>query len=148
MKNLGLVLKRSALGMCVAFILIQFIPVNRINPPVEADVSAPPDVGSVLRRACYDCHSSETRWPWYSHVAPVSWVIAHDVHEGRATLNYSTWNRLSPEKQAEAIQESWEEGSRGQNADLVLFASASRGTIVRKRSISAAGVVRFCSNKE
>ena len=113
MKNLGLVLKRSALGMCVAFILIQFIPMNRINPPVEADVSAPPDVGSVLRRACYDCHSSETRWPWYSHVAPVSWVIAHDVHEGRATLNYSTWNRLSPEKQAEAIQESWEEVAEG-----------------------------------
>jgi hypothetical protein len=113
MKKLGRVLKRFALGLCVAFILIQFIPVNRTNPPVESDVGAPPDVGSVLRRACYDCHSNETTWPWYSHVAPVSWVIAHDVQEGRAALNFSAWNRLSPNKRAEAIRESWQEVAQG-----------------------------------
>jgi hypothetical protein len=52
-------------------------------------------------------------WPWYSRVAPLSWVIAHDVNEGRAALNFSTWNQLSPEKQAKSMKESWEEVSEG-----------------------------------
>ena len=86
---------------------------NRTNPPVQADFRGLTEVVSVLRRACYDCHSNETVWPWYSRVAPVSWVIAHDVNEGRAALNFSTWNQLSPEKQAKAINESWEEVAEG-----------------------------------
>jgi hypothetical protein len=52
-------------------------------------------------------------WPWYSRIAPLSWVIAHDVNEGRRTLNFSTWNQLSAEKQAEAMQESWEDVAEG-----------------------------------
>jgi hypothetical protein len=52
-------------------------------------------------------------WPWYSRIAQVSWVITRDVHEGRAALNFSTWNQLSPKKQAEAIKESWEEVAEG-----------------------------------
>ena len=94
---------------CVAFIAIQLVPLNRTNPPVQGDFRGSAEVVSVLRRACYDCHSNETVWPWYSRVAPLSWVIAHDVNEGRAALNFSTWNQLSAEKQAEAMNESWEE---------------------------------------
>jgi Haem-binding domain len=112
-KQFGRVLKWSVVGLCVVFIIIQFVPMNRANPPVEGDLHPPAEVGSVLRRACYDCHSNETVWPWYSRVAPVSWVIAHDVNEGRAVLNFSTWNQLSPEKQAEATKESWEEVAEG-----------------------------------
>ena len=108
-KQFGRVLRWSAVGLCVAFIAIQFVPVNRTNPPVQGDFRDSAEVVSVLRRACYDCHSNETTWPWYSRMAPVSWVIAHDVNEGRAALNFSTWNQLSPEKKAEAIKESWEE---------------------------------------
>jgi hypothetical protein len=69
----------------------QFIPVDRTNPPVKSEVSAPPPVEAMLRRACYDCHSNQTRWPWYSRVAPVSWFVAHHVHEGRKDLNFSEW---------------------------------------------------------
>ena len=94
MKQLGRVLTWSPLGLCVPFIAIQFVSMNRTNPPVQADFRGSPEVISVLRRACYDCYSNETVWPWYSRVAPVSWVIARDVHEGRAALNFSTWNRL------------------------------------------------------
>ena len=114
MKQFGRVVKWAALVFCVAFIAIQFVPVNRTNPPVQGDLGGSAEVVSVLRRACYDCHSNETVWPWYSRVAPVSWVIAHDVNEeGRAALNFSTWNQLSPEKQAEALKESWEEIAEG-----------------------------------
>jgi len=114
MKHFGRVMKWAALAFCVAFIAIQFVPVNRTNPPVQGDLGASAEVVSVLRRACYDCHSNETVWPWYSRVAPVSWVIARDVHEGRAALNFSSWNRLSTKKQAEAIHESWKEVAEGE----------------------------------
>lgn len=94
--------------------LLQLIPVERTNPPIEQDVPAPADVRAVLRRACYDCHSNETVWPWYSRIAPVSWMIARDVREGRAALNFSTWNRLSTQQQIEALHESWEEVEEGE----------------------------------
>jgi hypothetical protein len=92
---------------------IQLVPVARTNPPVETEVPAPPEVLAVLERACYDCHSHETKWPWYSRVAPVSWLVAHDVREGREELNFSTWNRLDSKKQVKAMHESWEEVEEG-----------------------------------
>jgi hypothetical protein len=59
---------------------------------VTADLAAPPAVQSVLRRACYDCHSNETRWPWSAGLAPISWLVHYDVSEGRRRLNFSTWD--------------------------------------------------------
>lgn len=70
---------------------IQFVPVERTNPPTRRVISAPADVDSLLRRACWDCHSNRTDWPWYSHVAPVSWYVADDVHDGREHMNFSEW---------------------------------------------------------
>ena len=109
MKQFGRLVKWAGLAFCVAFIAIQLAPVNRTNPPVQGDFRGSAEVVSALRRACYDCHSNETVWPWYSRVAPLSWVIAYDVNKGRAALNFSTWNQFSPERQAEAMKESWEE---------------------------------------
>ena len=77
------------------FLTIQLIPVSRTNPPITQDVAAPPDVEMVLRRGCYDCHSNETRWPWYAHLAPVSWLVIHDVNRGRRQVNFSTWDKYS-----------------------------------------------------
>ena len=93
---------------------IQLVPVDRSNPPVEVEVAANANVRAVLRRACYDCHSHETVWPWYSKVAPVSWLVAHDVHEGRQKLNFSTWNRYTPKQQVKKSKESWEEVAAGE----------------------------------
>src|SRR6478672_7737844 len=92
-------------GLFVAFLAAQIVPVTRVNPPVEGDLTAPADVKAVLRRACYDCHSNETVWPWYSHVAPVSWLVADDVNKGRRHWNFSTWNHLTPDRQAKAMRE-------------------------------------------
>jgi Haem-binding domain len=145
-KQFGPVLKWSVVGLCVAFIAIQFVPVSRTNPPVQGDFRGSREVVAVLRRACYDCHSNETVWPWYSRVAPVSWVIAHDVNEGREALNFSTWNQLSAEKQAEAMKESWEEVAEGKMPTWYYVAlhpearlSANDQSVLRAWSGSPAG---------
>jgi hypothetical protein len=108
------ILKWVGMGLLAAFVAIQFVPVERDNPPVEQDVEAPPEVREVLRRACYDCHSNETVWPWYSRVAPASWLAVRDVRKGREELNFSTWNRLSTRERVEAVRESWEEVDAGE----------------------------------
>ncbi len=98
----------------MVFVGIQLIPVQKTNPPIEEDITLPPDVKPILKRACYDCHSHETVWPWYSHVAPASWLLAWDVAEGREELNFSTWNRYSPKKRDKMIKEIWEEVEEGE----------------------------------
>jgi len=99
------------LGIVVLFgVAIQFVPtpVSRINPPVQAEPPwDSPATREVFYRACGDCHSNQTTWPWYSRVAPVSWLIASDVAEGRGRLNVSEWNRRqrAADEAAEAVVE-------------------------------------------
>jgi len=81
----------SAALLAALILLIQLVPVEKTNPPIESDLVAPVQVKNILQRACYDCHSHETRWPWYSRIAPVSWWLAAHVTEGRADLNFSQW---------------------------------------------------------
>ncbi len=95
------------LAVLVLAIAIQFVPMDATNPPVESDIPTSHEVKAVLRRACYDCHSHETVWPWYSRIAPVSWLLTRDVQEGRAELNFSTWNRYSTQEQVEKLKASW-----------------------------------------
>jgi hypothetical protein len=78
----------------LALIGIQFIEVERTNPPVSDEIKAPAEVMEILKKSCYDCHSNETVWPWYSKVAPLSWILADDVKEGRKHLNFSTFESL------------------------------------------------------
>ena len=77
------------------FAALQLTNPARTNPPVTIDFIAaanpPAPVAAALRAACYDCHSSETKWPWYAHIAPVSWLIVSDTTEGREHLNFSEW---------------------------------------------------------
>jgi hypothetical protein len=104
----------SGLVLLLALVAIQLVPVDTRNPPVTGDVPTSPAVKAVLRRACYDCHSHETRWPWYGRVAPVSWLLARDVREGRAELNFSTWDQYSAQQQVKKLKESWEEVAEGE----------------------------------
>jgi hypothetical protein len=99
--------------LLAALAAIQLIPVERTNPPVETDVAAPEEVENLLTRACYDCHSNETRWPWYAHVAPMSWLIANDVKEGRRELNFSAWNQFTGARRARKFKEIVEQLERG-----------------------------------
>ena len=135
--------------LCVVFLAIQLVPVTRSNPTVESDLGASNDVNSILRRACYDCHSNETVWPWYSRLAPVSWALAYDVNKGRKALNYSTWMRLTNKQQAEAISESWEEVTEGKMPTWYYVAlhpdaklSPNDKSILREWAVATAGAAR------
>lgn len=110
MKRLLLILLAVAAAV---LLLLQLVPVARDNPPVEETIAAPPEVMTVLRRSCFDCHSHESRWPWYSYVAPVSWLVADDVEEGREHMNFSTWNRYSADDQADLFEEIGDEVGKG-----------------------------------
>ena len=99
-------------GLLVVFIVVQFLPLAgaKTNPPVVAE----PEWNSVQTRelavrACYDCHSNETEWPWYSNVAPISWLVNHDTEEARGKLNFSEWNL--PQKDSDEAAEDVREGS-------------------------------------
>ena len=87
--------------LIILFIIIQFFPVTRTNPPVETEAATPASVKAILKRSCYDCHSNSTVWPWYSQVAPVSWMVTRDVNDGRQYLNFSTWNRYDSDRLAD-----------------------------------------------
>jgi hypothetical protein len=105
---------KLALGAGVLLVVIQVVRFERTNPPVTADLYAKPEVKSVLRRACYDCHSNETAWPWYSAVAPVSWLLHYDVTAGRDALNFSDWGTLAPEEQRKKMRETSESVAEGE----------------------------------
>jgi hypothetical protein len=96
---------RAGVVFAAAVAAIQFVPVERVNPPVESDIAAPDEVKKILRRSCYDCHSNETRWPWYARVAPVSWLISSDVSEGRREVNFSVWSQFTGARRARKFKE-------------------------------------------
>lgn len=108
------VVKRAAQLLVVFLIGAQLVRCARTNPPVTAEIQAPPEVTAVLRRACYDCHSHETVWPWYSGVAPVSWLVAHDVDEGREKLNFSTWGAYDRRRKVKKLKETAEQVTEGE----------------------------------
>ena len=94
--------------------MAQAFRIERSNPAVESEVPAPEEMRTLLRRACYDCHSNETVWPWYSHVAPVSWLLSHDVREGREKVNFSTWTRYNPARRAKILRKTGQEVGEGE----------------------------------
>ena len=104
----------------IAFVVVaQFIPVTGANPPVDptqtvfARMTVPAEVAGILTRACQDCHSHNTKWPWYSRIAPVSWLVVNDVNEGRRELNFSEWGRYNARRQDRKLKEICEQVERG-----------------------------------
>ena len=89
------------------FVLIQLIPINRDNPITDpdAEIKLQGEISLIIQTACYDCHSNNTQCPWYSYVAPVSWLVASDVHDGREEINFSQWNTYSAKRIGRKLQE-------------------------------------------
>lgn len=104
---------RILIALAVLALSIQFIQPDRTNPEVTADFDGPEPVRAILKAKCYDCHSNETVWPWYSYVAPVSWLVADHVIEGREELNYSEWADFSSSKKQEKAEETYDEIADG-----------------------------------
>jgi Haem-binding domain len=116
-------LKRIGLAILILLLVIQFIPVTRNNSKVDPSITiyatmpVPADVKAVFERSCKNCRSDETSWPWYSYVAPVSWVIARDVHQAREAMNLSEWSSYSANQKADKLEEICEQLTNGDMPD-------------------------------
>jgi len=113
-------LKIFLIVLVIAFIALQFIP-NKMPKNAEAgkdDLIAtsvlPSAISTILRTSCYDCHSNQTSYPWYSKVAPASWLLAKDVREGRDELNFSEWGSYNKRKQIGKLRKIKEEVTSGE----------------------------------
>jgi len=105
-RALRAILWSASIGLLIA----QFVRPKHSNPSVQGDLSAPLIVKNALERSCYDCHSNQTRWPWYSAVAPFSWWINREVDEGRRRLNFSSWTDYTSDPGTE--DQKLDEGAR------------------------------------
>ncbi|MEY2425226.1 MAG: hypothetical protein QOI61_798 [Actinomycetota bacterium] len=130
-------LRRTVIALPLVLVLLQAVPYGywgRSNPPVIADAPWPnAEVASLARAACYACHSNETHWPIYSYVAPMSWLVRHDVDDGRDKLNFSEWNARDADDAADAL----DEGSMPPGAFTLLHPDA-RLSDAQKRQVLAA----------
>ena len=112
-------LKWTVIILVVLFFAIQFSRPARTNPPVDesqtifARTQMTPEVAAIFNRSCVDCHSNKTVWPWYSHVAPVSWLLAGDVSSGRRMMNLSEWGRLDQDRQDKKLRQICDEVTDG-----------------------------------
>jgi hypothetical protein len=110
-KHIGIII-----GVIVLFFLaMQVVPYGRdhTNPPVKQEPKwDSPQTRELAVRACFDCHSNETKWPWYSSIAPVSWLLQHDVNEARSNLNFSEWDR--PQREARQAPQDIDKGNMPQ----------------------------------
>lgn len=112
--------KKIILGLVIILLLIQFVRVEQTNPPVDMQqdfitITKPPvEVATILKTACYDCHSNETRYPWYFDVAPISWWAKDHVNDGKKHLNYSIWSTYKKERQDHKLEEMYGEVEEGE----------------------------------
>ncbi len=92
--------------LVLGFIVLQLVPGFDItNPPVTNTITwDSPETEQLMRTACYDCHTNETVWPWYSYIAPVKWLVVHDVNDGREAMNLSTDRRMDVREMVEKIE--------------------------------------------
>ncbi len=115
----------GVIGVVVLAVLIQLIPYghDHTNPSTNVEPQwNSPETRALAQRACFDCHSNQTVWPWYSNVAPMSWLIQHDVDEGRARLNFSEWNR--PQRETRGVGRVIQRGSMPPSYYILLHPAA------------------------
>lgn len=128
-------LRIAGIVIVVILVLIQFIPVERTNPPVTREVKwDSPETRALAQRACFDCHSNETVWPWYAYVAPISLRVADHVEEGRDKLNFSAWDQ--PQEDFDEIEKVIDRGEMPLS-DYLLMHSDAKLTDAEKEQLLA-----------
>ena len=114
------IVKIILICLAIAFLLIQFVRIDRSNPPVlpensiEAAVNVPADVEQIFGRSCNDCHSNKTVYPWYTQVAPVSWWLRNHIDEGRRELNLNECATYPARKQDRKLEELCDQVKQGE----------------------------------
>ncbi len=131
------IIKIGAIVAVGGFVLIQLVPYgrNHTNPPITGEPNwDSPQTRELAQRACFDCHSNETVWPWYSNIAPISWLTQHDTEEGREHLNFSTWNNGGQGHEPEEAMETIAEGEMPMPVYLITHPEA-RLTAAEKQAL-------------
>ncbi len=111
---------KISIVLLVLFAVIQVFRIDKTNPEIIKEQqfhvieNTPDEVLTIMRNACFDCHSNETKYPWYTNIAPVSWIIKNHINEGRAELNFSEWGTYSEGKRTHKLDECIEEVSEGE----------------------------------
>ncbi len=119
MKSKKGIFKKILILLVIVFGVIQFFRIDKTNPPVVAEMDlfsmhdASPEIKATIKSACYDCHSNETVYPWYSNIAPVSWWLKHHIDDGRKHLNFSEWGTYELKKRNHKLHECEEEIEEG-----------------------------------
>lgn len=100
-------MKRTLLIFLGLFVLMQFIQIDKTNETADKnlEIKADEKVMNIFRTACYDCHSNETKYPWYSNIAPFSWVISNHIKDGKMALNFSLWEKYTKEEKSEHLKD-------------------------------------------
>ncbi len=100
-------MKRAFLIILGIFLSMQFIQIEKIeeNTSKDLEIKAPNQIKTMLKNACYDCHSNEVKYPWYSNIAPFSWMIDTHIKDGRKALNFSLWEEYSPKEKKKKLKE-------------------------------------------
>jgi hypothetical protein len=112
-------LKQAAIVLVVIVAAAQLVRPERANPPtdasrtIQAHMGTADNLGPVLDRACRDCHSNGTVWPWYSQVAPLSWLMSYGVTAGRKAVNFSEWSSYPPQQRRALLTASCQDASTG-----------------------------------
>ena len=131
-------MKRTLLIFFIIFILMQFIQTNKENIAQEKNLEMKVDnieVYNILKTACYDCHSNETVWPWYSKIAPFSWVVSNHVTEGKKALNFSTWENYNQEEKDEKIKDIYRTAYASMPLPSYIFAHENADLTKEQRSM-------------
>ncbi len=113
-------LRWFGIAVVVLFVAVQFFRPDRTNPAADlalaigAQSGITPHVANLIKTSCYDCHSNDTRWPWYSGISPVSWLVADDVQSGRKHLNFSEWGNYTKSKRVLKLGQIYEQVSKSE----------------------------------
>ena len=105
------ILKAVVILIVLAVLVLQFFRIDKTNLPVaqaetlEATTVVPPDISLIIGRSCNDCHSNLTRYPWYSNIQPMAWMLKNHIDDGRRNLNFSVWSTYSPQRQSKKFEQ-------------------------------------------
>lgn len=112
-------MKKILIVLLVAFVIIQFFRIDKTNPPVNKGTdfitikNTPENVANIIKTSCYDCHSNETKYPWYTNIQPVAWFLKSHIDDGRKHLNFSNFATYTPVKQAHKLADAADEVESG-----------------------------------
>lgn len=137
--------KKIGIAVVVILVLMQFKRIDKTNPEFNdaedfITITQPPEeIATLIKNACYDCHSHQAKYPWYSNVAPISWLLENHINEGREHLNFSTWGTYEAKKADHKLEECMEEIKKGNMPmkPYVLMHSEAKMTDEQKTTLVA-----------